>query len=137
MKIISNLAHAGIHGFESPSRDYIDLPLSLDQLLIHSPNSTYVAQAIGRSMEAYGIFDRDLLIINRAAEVKDIEIIVATLNSLFVCKQYDKKNQRLYSGNTEKHYQLTEGDNFILEGVVISCIRLFHTPPALKSCFYS
>lgn len=136
MKIISNLAHAGIHGFESPSRDYVDLPLSLDDLLIHRKNSTYIAQATGRSMEAYGIFDRDLLIVDRAAEVGEMDIIVATLNSLFVCKKYDKKNKRLYSGNTEKPYTLSENDNFIIEGTIISSVRLHKMPPALQSCTF-
>ncbi len=55
MNIIPISASAGITGFESPATDYRQLPLSLDELLIEHPSSTFIGLANGDSMEGVGI----------------------------------------------------------------------------------
>ena len=56
MNIIPIRARAGITGFESPAEEYRQLPLSLDELLIDHPSSTFIGRANGDSMEGFGIF---------------------------------------------------------------------------------
>ena len=53
-------------GFPSPADDYIEKGLSLDELLIKHPSATYLAVANGDSMTGCGIFNDDILIIDRA-----------------------------------------------------------------------
>ena len=87
MKVIPVKAQAGLVGFESPAAEYIEMELSLDELLIDKPSATWIGVAQGNSMELDGIFDGDILIISRAQQVKHMSIIVAVLNGIFCCKK--------------------------------------------------
>lgn len=84
MNVIPIFAHAGITGFESPAEEYTQLDLDLDQLLIEHLSATILGYACGDSMQGLGIFDRDLLIVDRCLSVQDQDIIVANLNGEFV-----------------------------------------------------
>ena len=124
MKLIPIFASAGITGFESPASDYTQLPLSLDELLIEHPSATFIGRASGHSMEGVGIFDGDILIIDRHLAVRNQDIIVANYNGDFVCKLIDTKRRLLLSAN--ELYQavsIDEHDQFSLEGVVSRSIR--------------
>ena len=103
-----------------------DLGITLDDVLLS--NATFIGKASGRSMEGVGIFDGDLLIIDRATKVKHGDVIVAVLNGLFVCKIADLKNNRLLSANPEHPaVKITEYDEYNVEGVVGQSIRLHRT----------
>lgn len=128
LKFIPIKAHAGIVGFESPAAEYMQLGLDLDQLLIDHPSATYIGTAEGESMKGDGIFSGDLLIVDRAQEIKDQDVVVANLNGVFVCKKIDKVQRCLVSsGKGFPPYYLNEGDVFQVEGVVTRSIRL-HRP---------
>ncbi len=125
LKFIAIKAQAGLTGFESPASDYKMLGLSLDKLLIDHPSATYVGLASGESMIDAGIFDGDLLIIDRSVSTNHGDVIVANLNGVFVCKQIDKYQQRLLSSSqSHQSYEIRESDDFQIEGVVIRSIRL-------------
>ncbi|XQW84267.1 LexA family protein [Thalassotalea piscium] len=135
MKVIPIYIEAGISGFESPAAEYKELGLSLDKLLIRHPNATFIGQASGISMQGVGIFDGDLLIVDRALTARNGDIIVANYNGCFVCKIIDKQQARLLSAS--KHHQpvtISPDDDFQLEGVVTRSIRLHHQAPELKAC---
>lgn len=128
MNFTPNNAQAGIVGFESPATDYAQSSLDLDSLLIDHPSATYFASVDGDSMVNAGIFSGDILIVSRAAPIKNMSIIVANLNGVFVCKYLDKENRCLLSANDEfTKYHLSDGDEFQIEGVVIRSIRM-HQP---------
>lgn len=135
MKIIPIYAEAGISGFESPAAEYKELGLSLDQLLIKHPNATFVGQASGHSMRGVGIFDGDILIVDRALTAKNGDVIVANYNGGFVCKLIDKKQARLLSASHDHlPVKITPEDEFSIEGVVTRSIRLHHSSPELLAC---
>ena len=125
LKIIPIKAHAGIIGFESPAAEYKQLGLDLDQLLIDHPSATYIGLAEGQSMVGDGIFSGDLLIIDRSMSVKNMDIVVANLNGVFVCKKINKvKGCLLSSSPNHPPYIINDGDEFQVEGVVIRSVRL-------------
>ena len=79
-------------GFPSPSQDYFspDSPdgrLNLNDHLIHDSTSTYVIRVSGHSMEGAGISDGDELIVNRALEPRDGNVIVAILDGELTIKR--------------------------------------------------
>lgn len=124
MNIIPISASAGITGFESPASDYLQLPLSLDALLIEHPSATFIGKADGHSMQGVGIFDGDILIVDRHIQVKSHDVIVANLNGEFVCKILDTHKRLLLSANARyPSICIGEHDQFTLEGVVIRSIR--------------
>ncbi|MFS1422820.1 LexA family protein [Shewanella sp. 10N.286.48.B5] len=132
MKVIPIFACAGITGFESPAAEYRQLPLSLDELLIEHPSATFIGQASGDSMEKIGIFDKDILIVDRHVSVENHDVIVANYNGNFVCKLIDTQRRLLLSAN-DLHQSVTiqEYDNFSVEGVVIRSIRCHRQSPIL------
>ncbi|MBB1292136.1 translesion error-prone DNA polymerase V autoproteolytic subunit [Pseudoalteromonas sp. SR44-5] len=135
MFVIPIYIEAGVCGFESPAAQYKELGLSLDQLLIKHPDATFIGVASGCSMQEVGIFDGDLLLVDRAEEAKNGDVIVANLNGLFVCKLLDKTNARLLSASDlYPPVQLTDSDEFQLEGVVTRSIRLHRSSAELRQC---
>ena len=124
MNVIPILASAGITGFESPATDYLQLPLSLDALLIEHPSATFIGKAAGDSMQEVGIFNGDILIVDRQLTVKNHDVIVANLNGEFICKVIDIPRRLLLSAN--KKYAavaISSHDQFNIEGIVIRSIR--------------
>lgn len=134
MKVIPIYIEAGISGFESPAAEYKELGLSLDQLLIKHPNATFIGQAKGESMKGVGIFDGDLLIVDRSLTAKNGDIIIANYNGCFVCKLLDKTHALLLSAS-KKHapVSIKPEDEFQLEGIVTRSIRLHQQAPELMS----
>lgn len=132
MKIIPIAASAGITGFESPASDYLQLPLSLDALLIEHPSATFIGKADGHSMQGVGIFNGDILIVDRHIQAKNQDVIVANLNGEFICKILDTKNRMLLSANKKfQNVPITLHDQFTIEGVVIRSIRCHRASPLL------
>jgi DNA polymerase V len=124
MKFIPIYASAGITGFESPASDYLQLPLSLDALLIEHPSATFIGRADGDSMQGVGIFNGDILIVDRQVQVKNNDVIVANFNGEFICKILDTQRRLLLSANkNNQDVQITQDDQFTIEGVVIRSIR--------------
>ena len=100
-----------------------DLKTTLDRNFLN--DATFIGRASGRSMEDVGIFDGDVLIIDRAITVKNYDVIVACLNGQFVCKIADLTNNLLLSANPEhKPVKLTGFDQYNIEGVVTQSIRM-------------
>lgn len=125
MKVVPIKIEAGISGFESPAAEYHELGLSLDELLIQHPNATFIGMASGESMMGSGIFDGDLLIVDRAEQPLKNDVIVANYNGVFTCKIFDKEKGMLVS--TSPNYPpvvICEGDSFQYEGVVITSCRM-------------
>jgi len=99
MNIILISASAGITGFESPAAEYHQLACSLDEILIDHPSATFIGKACGDSMEGVGIFDGDLLIVDRHVTARQHDVIVANFNGEFVCKLLDVRQRMLVSAN--------------------------------------
>jgi DNA polymerase V len=74
-------------GFPSPADDYVEAFLDLNAYLIDHPAATFFARAQGGSMEGIGIFDNDLLIIDRAVEASDNTVVVARIGEEFTVKR--------------------------------------------------
>ncbi|MBG9995535.1 S24 family peptidase [Pseudoalteromonas sp. NZS127_1] len=135
MFVIPIYIEAGVCGFESPAAQYTELGVTLDELLIKHPDATFIGIASGCSMQEVGIFEGDLLVIDRAEPAENGDVIVANLNGLFVCKLLDKTNARLLSASSlHKPVQLTSSDEFQLEGVVTLSIRMHRQSPELLKC---
>lgn len=112
--------------------NYKQLTKSLDDMFV-DPTTTFIGRASGRSMEGVGIFDGDLLLIDRKLTVQHGDVIVATYNGLFVCKIADMKNNQLLSANPDHPpVKITEHDDYCVEGVVSSTVRLHRVPSELK-----
>lgn len=84
MFVIPIYIEAGITGFESPVGQYIELGLSLDQLLIKNPDSTFIGMASGQSMQGIGIYAGNLLLVDKSLGVSTGNVVVAIYNGSFL-----------------------------------------------------
>jgi DNA polymerase V len=61
--------------------------LSLDDYLVESNETSFLARVVGDSMTGFGIRDGDLLVVDRAAVPADRDIVVAAVDGAFAVKQ--------------------------------------------------
>ena len=135
MKILPVYIDAGITGFESPAAEYTELGLSLDELIVKHPNATFMGLASGTSMTEQGIYDGDILIVDRSEATKHGDVIVANFNGNFVCKIIDKVNRKLVSASaTHESVLISDADTFQIEGVVTHSIRMHRKSKGLFNC---
>jgi DNA polymerase V len=74
-------------GFPSPADDYIERRLSLDEHLIQHKESTFFMRVAGHSMRELGIYDGDLLIVDRSVPATHGCVVVAVVDGEFTVKQ--------------------------------------------------
>ena len=74
-------------GFPSPAADVIEGVLDLNDLAITDQAATYFVRASGHSMQDVGIFDGDVLVVNRALEPKNGSIVIAALGGDMTVKR--------------------------------------------------
>lgn len=111
-------------GFPSAADDFIENKLDLNELLIKHPAATIFAWAKGDSLIGKGIFNGDLLIIDRSMEPNHHQIVVAALDGEFTCKILDKKKGILLAANAEyPPIDIRGHEEAIIEGVVAYSIR--------------
>lgn len=74
-------------GFPSPAADYAEMGISLDRSLVEHPEATFFFRAAGRDMEASGIYDGDLLVVDRSITPGPGHVVVAVADGEFVIRR--------------------------------------------------
>jgi DNA polymerase V len=74
-------------GFPSPADDYVEQRIRLDEHLIQHRESTFFMRVAGESMRGLGIFDGDLLVVDRALPAVDGCVVIGVLDGEFTVKQ--------------------------------------------------
>ena len=113
-------------GFPSPADDYKEKKLDLNDLLIRQPEATFFAKASGDSMTGAGIFDGDMLIVDRSITATDGKIVIAVVNGELTVKRFKlvDRTAQLHAENPKySPITLCEGDNVNVWGVVTNVIH--------------
>lgn len=77
-------------GFPSPAQDYLEERISLDELLDINLPQTFLSRALGHSMTGAGIFDGDLMVVNKAKEAANGFVVIACINGEQFVKRLEK-----------------------------------------------
>jgi hypothetical protein len=77
-------------GFPNPAadRDNSKMTLSLNQLLVQHPSSTFFFRLHGRGWEEQGVFDGDIAVIDRAIRPQPDDLLVIWQESGFTVTRY-------------------------------------------------
>jgi len=111
-------------GFPSPADDFMEHTLDLNEHLIQHPSATFFCRVSGQSMTGLGIFDGDLLIIDRAITAKDGDVVLAAVNGELTCKRLDAANRQLCAANPDyPPIAIGESMDLVIEGVVTHSIK--------------
>lgn len=108
-------------GFPSPADDFIERKLDLNEYLIRHPLATYFVRVSGNSMINAGIYDQDLLIVDRALNPLNNDIIIASLDGELTVKRIIKNQNKIYLKAENPDYsaiQILPESNFLVWGVV-------------------
>lgn len=122
-------AEQGIRaGFPSPAQDYMVNSIDLNKELIRHPATTFYARAVGDSMKDCGIDDGDLLVIDKAIEPQEGDIVVAFIDGEFTLKtvRFDDKENCIWLVPANEEYspiKITEENNFLIWGVLTYNIK--------------
>ena len=113
-------------GFPSPAEDHMDLSLDLNEFLIKHPAATFYVYAKGDSMINAGIYDGDLLIVDRSLNAELKSIVIAVIDGEFTVKRVNRINNTLYlipDNSLYKPIKITKEMNFEIWGVVTHTIH--------------
>ena len=119
--------HKAGAGFPSPATDYIEEDVNLNVHLIKNVPATFIIRVQGKSMTDVGIYDGDLLVVDRSLEPKNFSTIVANVHDELVVKNFIKSKDQNFlssgSNNIEDKIIINEDSNVFIWGVVTYVIH--------------
>tara|TARA_Y100000817_G_C16737944_1_gene491070 strand:+ start:269 stop:706 length:438 start_codon:yes stop_codon:yes gene_type:complete len=114
-------------GFPSPATDYIEDDIDLNSHLITNAPATFIIRVQGKSMTNVGIYDGDLLIVDKSLNPKNFSTVITNINEELVVKTLVKNrgDNYLTSGSKNKtdKINLTDNPEIIIWGVVTYVIH--------------
>ena len=117
-------------GFPSPATDYIEEDIDLNIHLIKNVPATFIIRVQGKSMSDIGIYDGDLLVVDKSLQPKNFSTVIANVNDDLVVKNFIKEKdlQFLSSGskNLKDKIILDTNSNIFIWGVVTYVIHALH-----------
>ena len=91
-------------GFPSPATDYIEEDIDLNIHLIKNAPATFVIRVQGKSMSSAGIYDGDLLIVDKSLKPKNFSIVIANVNDELVVKTFVKEKNIQFLSSGSKNF---------------------------------
>lgn len=115
-------------GFPSPADDHLERDLDLHELLISHPAATYYVRLSGDSMKDGGLYDGDILVVDRSLEPAHGNIVVAVVDGEFTVKRLYRKGGQIQLKPENELYPpivITEERELVIWGVVTGSVRRF------------
>ncbi|MFM7670977.1 MAG: LexA family protein [Bacteroidota bacterium] len=117
---------ANATGFGAAADDYSERGIDLNEQLIRNKPATYFFRMKGDAMREAGIFDGDVLIVDRSIKLGNGKVIVAILNGELLVRRYHQNFSSAFlipENNRYKPINLSEFSDFSLWGVVTYVIH--------------
>ena len=119
--------HKAGAGFPSPATDYIEEDVDLNIHLIKNVPATFIIRVQGKSMTDVGIYDEDLLVVDKSLKPKNFSTVIANVHDELVVKSFvkEKDEQFLTSGSkrTEDKIIINSESDVFVWGVVTYVIH--------------
>jgi DNA polymerase V len=115
-------------GFPSPADDFIEISIDINKEYIKNKDTTFFAKVIVNSMINAGIFDGDLLIIDKSLEPQNDKIAVCQIDGEFTVKRIkiEKDVVWLIAENDDfKPIKVTPDNELLIWGIVTASIKKF------------
>ena len=119
--------HKAGAGFPSPATDYIEEDVDLNIHLIKNVPATFIIRVQGKSMMEVGIYDGDLLVVDKSLKPKNFSTVIANVHDELVVKNFvkEKDEQFLASGSKkiEDKIVINNDSEIFIWGVVTYVIH--------------
>lgn len=113
-------------GFPSPADGLIEKSLDLNDYVIKNPPATFFVRVSGDSMQKAGIFDGDVLVVDRSLDAKNNDIVIAILDSEFTVKRLRIEGEKVWlmpENEKYKDIEISDGMDLIIWGVVTNVVH--------------
>ncbi|WPP51031.1 LexA family protein [Catalinimonas niigatensis] len=113
-------------GFPSPADDTMELKLDLNKHLIKHPSTTFYARVNGYSMQDAGIYDGDILIVDRTMEPRENDVVVCILDGDYTVKRVHLGKDEIFLQAANDAYEpikVKEDNRLSIWGVVTYVIH--------------
>ena len=119
--------HKAGAGFPSPATDYIEEDIDLNIHLIKNTPATFVIRVQGKSMSNVGIYDGDLLIVDKSLKPKNFSTVIANVHDELVVKSFIKEKNLQFLSSESKNFNdkiiIGENSEIFIWGVVTYVIH--------------
>ena len=114
-------------GFPSPAANHVEKTLDINELIVKSPAATFFMKASGSSMQDAGIFDGDVLVVDRSLTPKANDVVIAAAHGELTVKRLilDGEDKFLASENSETNIRMPIDSNVTFWGVVTFVVHGF------------
>src|SRR5450759_4443514 len=119
-------SHNVTAGVPSPADDYIEGRLSLDEHLIQHKDATFFVRAKGSSMVGAGIFDGNLLVVDKSLTPSSGDIVIAVIDGELTVKRFIQRDGKVIlkpENPRFKEIELKDGQELQVWGVVTSTVK--------------
>ena len=117
-------------GFPSPAEDHAGKRIDVLEHLVKHPQATFQMRVRGESMREAGIFDGDVVLVDRAITPRSGQIVVAVVDGEFTIKQLWQRagRMKLKAANpTFADITPKDGQAIDVWGVVVASIKVHKT----------
>jgi DNA polymerase V len=121
-----DVSTANATGFGAAADDYMDRGIDLNEQLIRNKPATFFMRVSGNSMINAGIFDGDIVIVDRSIKPKNGKIVIAVIDGEMLIRRYEQSLNKLrLVPDTPKlsAIDVSEFSDFKIWGVVIHIVR--------------
>jgi len=131
--IPTSLLTASVHilgtvqaGFPSASEELVSDRLTLDEFLIDNQESTYILTVSGDSMIDAGIFEGDMVLVDRSKTPQAGDIVIAEVDNAWTMKYLRKKGNNMWLEAANENYDLIYPEEELsIAAVVTAVIRKY------------
>src|SRR5829696_6382810 len=126
---------ANATGFGAAADDYMERGIDLNEQLIRNKPATFFMRVSGNSMINAGIYDGDVVIVDKSVKPKNGKIVIAVVDGEMLIRRYEQSLNRLRlvpetSGLSA--IDISEFSDFKVWGVVTCVIRMIDSGPVLR-----
>ena len=119
--------HKAGAGFPSPATDYIEEDIDLNIHLIKNVPATFIIRVQGKSMVNTGIYDGDLLVVDKSLKPKNFSTVIANVHDELVVKNFVKEKDKQFLTSGSKKFEdrilINEEADVFVWGVVTYVIH--------------
>ena len=117
-------------GFPSPAEDFQVQRIDLMKELVRHPQASYLLRIRGDSMRDVGIFDGDVVLVDKAITPRSGQVVVAVVDGEFTCKTLQLRAGRIKLKAANPIYPdiiPTDSQTVEIWGVVVAAIKQFQS----------
>jgi len=118
-----------VAGFPSPAADHTQKRIDLNEHIIRNKEATFLFRVKGDSMSGIGIYEGDMLVVDRSMDAKHNAIVIAVLNNEFTVKRLYKRGgvvKLIPENNLYPPIVIKNGEELTIWGVVTYNLHKLH-----------